>query len=488
MTPSFRRVLGLITAGIVAVLLVPAPAGAQIPAGFDIFETDPDTTMFNFDQETTLPPDFFGPGSDPFTGEVNFAGAPAVPLPGFGPTSDLGATDTIVRRDSDTPPNPNGALVEIELVALSLRSVQPIEVTFNGGAQDSFFDVFVGVSQNRPSKGFMEIYETSPEGGDFNSSLLPIPIFTFRKVGDGPGLEEQILDVGQFPPSPFRNQIDAKTQLQAFGTPYSYDCGPPVHCIPGFNDVFVPGFKDGQKVLTIEQAALAAHGIYPAQPLVEHFKCYKLKRKKFGGVGAQLTDQFGTTRTKVRSRKELCNPAQKRSERFVNERNHLASYKLSGKAVGTEVAVLNQFGSQLLRVGAPERLLVPTEKKELPRGKRKRIRVSTDHFQCYGVTPLTPVLDSGPGLPDRVRVADQFRREGLALRATKWLCAPVEKRIGKEVTPSLHPVQHLVCYRAKGKRNREKVKLFNQLERTKVAVKNPKLFCVPSAKQVLDAR
>jgi hypothetical protein len=66
-----------------------APAGAQIPPGFDLFETDPESTSFRFADKFEIPVDFFRmdfpPGTTP-----NFVGTPQAPgglceiVPGVG--------------------------------------------------------------------------------------------------------------------------------------------------------------------------------------------------------------------------------------------------------------------------------------------------------------------------------------------------------------------------------------------------------------------
>ena len=87
-----------------------------------------------------IPADCVGPGSDPFTGQVCLEGKPLGPTP-FG---DFGEADTLVRRSAGPEgtgdpfdrcelPAGNAVTVTAEMVALSLQSVAPTIVTFNGG-------------------------------------------------------------------------------------------------------------------------------------------------------------------------------------------------------------------------------------------------------------------------------------------------------------------------------------------------------------------
>jgi hypothetical protein len=72
---------------------------------------------------------------------------------------------------------PGPTTIQVELVELSLASVEPITVQDSAGAVDSFFDAFVELSPEPPSEGYMTIEKTmddtggkycvnnSPEGG-----------------------------------------------------------------------------------------------------------------------------------------------------------------------------------------------------------------------------------------------------------------------------------------------------------------------------------
>jgi hypothetical protein len=127
--------------------------------------------------EMPIPPDFFGPGSDPFDGQIG-------PLGG----ADPDGPDTIIRRlaDVNLPPPPSTATVPIELVALSLKSCQPITVTENGGLNPSLWDVEVELSPTPASVGQMTITKTHDNGGTFTSNLFVQPRFIFTKVGSVP--------------------------------------------------------------------------------------------------------------------------------------------------------------------------------------------------------------------------------------------------------------------------------------------------------------
>jgi len=432
-------------------LAVPGTASA-VPPGSDLFETDPQSTEFRFSGLGEIPAGFFNPGSDPFQGQVHFGG---VPLQTFG-THGVGDADTVVMRPIASNPPPT---IPIEIVALNLVSVEPITVTYNGGQNPEPWNVAVGLAPTQ-NQGQMTINQGTG-GGTFNSQLPVSPRFTFTRLTDG---AQRTVDPGSH-------------NLQAGNVPWRAGCVLPALAVAGLNDQFCPGqTPEGQKQLTVEQSLLANHGVYPAQPALEHFKCYKLKKKRFQKRQVTLNDQFGGREAKVKKRAELCNPVQKNQEPFLNQDAHLQCYQAKGPQLGTQVAVQNQFGSQRLLVQQARTLCVPSEKRK-PKKQFRPIQVPIDHFQCYDVQPQTPLQRFGTLPP--VTLNDQFGREqNVTVGDPKRLCAPVQKN----QEPLQHPVKHLVCYAIKDKQVHKTVQLRNQFEQRTVQTKKPVLLCVPSNK------
>lgn len=453
---GLSRVVVLTVTAVGLGFMQPARSGvATIEPGFDLFETDPQATAFNF---PPFPPGFFGPGSDPFMGEVNFTG---VPLKVFG-GHNVGDTDTVVQRlDVATPPD----TIPIEIVALNLVSVQPITVTYNGGQNPERWDVNASLSPTQSMQGQMTIQSTSPNGGTFDSQLPVFPLFTFTRLSDG---QTRQLDAGFLPPP--------QATFQANAVPWRVGCVLPALSVPGLNDGFCPGLTpEGQKQRTVENAALARHGVYPAQPAPEHFKCYKVKPSGFKDRQVTLTDQFGTRTAKVATRKELCNPVRKFQELFQNKQAHLVCYTAPGVEPQRVVVVRNQFGSQQLVVRGSQRLCVPSEKRK-PNKQFKPIQVPIDHDQCYAVEAQSPLERFGP--LGKVRLKDQFGKEKVKVGSPKWLCAPVQKN----AEGIQHPVNHLVCYAIRDEPKDIAVQIRNQFEKANLIVGRPRLLCVPSAK------
>ena len=160
---------------------VPDLCEPAVKPGYDLFVTGAAKHDF---AETPLPAGFFGPGSEPFDALVDLEGLGIESFLGF----DVGATDTIVRRREPAylGGSPASDTIEIELVALSLRSIAPIVVTFAGAAPNKDFDVVVTLSRSQASRGSMVINRTSCAGGDYEASLTVIPFFTFTEVDSSP--------------------------------------------------------------------------------------------------------------------------------------------------------------------------------------------------------------------------------------------------------------------------------------------------------------
>jgi hypothetical protein len=138
----------------------------------------------------TLPADYFGPGSDPFEGQV--ALAPGEPLD---PTSAEGVIAVAWPAPPVWPADPPGTVntVEIEIVGLSLKSAQPITVTYFGGTNQELWRVEVGLSVMPPPPGLCTATKTHENGGTYDAELIVQPRFVFERMSDGQIVE---LDTG----------------------------------------------------------------------------------------------------------------------------------------------------------------------------------------------------------------------------------------------------------------------------------------------------
>lgn len=123
----------------------------SIGPGFDLFATAQGTTVFI-----------------PGIGNVQLMGMPVGPF----------NTDTIVRRTTGLSPLnvPGTGTIPIELVALSLHSVQPVQIGNN------FFNVVVTLQPNTISSGQMTVNHTTTGGGTFDSFFDVFFVITFTDV------------------------------------------------------------------------------------------------------------------------------------------------------------------------------------------------------------------------------------------------------------------------------------------------------------------
>jgi hypothetical protein len=273
--------------------------------------------------------------------------------------------------------------------------------------------------------------------------------------------------------------------FQASNVPWSAaGCSLPALHVSGFNDDFCPGLTPTGIVQTPLQAQRAIYTVYPGQPALEHFKCYKLENRDFKARQVIERDQFRFAPIDVTKRAELCNPAQKNSEPFKNRQAHLQCYVTTGgQDLGTQVAVQNRFGTQLLRVHKPTRLCLPTQKRLLSQNALPKIKVPIDHYECYGVTQDGPIQAVNP-VP-KVKLTDEFGVEKkVAVGSPFQLCAPATKTFHSNTTTAQHEVQHLVCYRLDQPKVRKRVEIKNQFEQKKLRTVRPVSLCLPSNKYV----
>lgn len=179
-----------------------------VPLGDDVFASPPGQTMLMLQ----LPLGFFGPGSDPFIGTVQLGGNPISP-PSNQPFEALGPFrhvaqqamhgvvdarqagaqgDTIVRRNTSAmlfdPFTPAGTqTIPIEIVALSLTSVNPIVVTYNGGQNPQQWSVQMSATPSMPQEtGALTLTRTSAQGGTFTAELPVTSQLVFTNLS-GPG-------------------------------------------------------------------------------------------------------------------------------------------------------------------------------------------------------------------------------------------------------------------------------------------------------------
>jgi hypothetical protein len=440
-----------------------AKGGTRIPAGFDLFETDPEQTIFSFSGQTAIPPDFFAPGSQQFQGDVHFGGQPILQFQG----KDTGDADTVIQRAAGSiPAGGTSQPIPIELVQLSLVAIAPIDVVVGNSTQR--WDVSVAVSPSRPSKGDISVFQPGGSGGTFDSQLTVYPQFTFTRLSDG---ATKAFDVGALPDG----QRPTIT-LTTIGTAWRDGCVNPALAIPGLNDHFCAGQSaNGVKHLTLQQSNPVTSGVWSVQQRLEHFVCYSVgAHSKFKSRTVKLTDQFSARKAKITGTAEFCNPTRKNSELFVNKVDHARCYATEGPSVNRKVKLRNQFGPFEGVVTTPSRLCLPSKKQVVGGPAPPKAAFKTDHLQCYNLKP------SGT-FPNRSAISrDQFARRTIRFKVPTLLCAPVRKN----KTPIRHKVHHLVCYERLSavKPVVKDLIVGNQFGSETLQTKTPDLLCVPTLK------
>lgn len=169
----------LIRSTVAALAMLALAAGSPAVAADDVIQKGVDIwmTVSGFAKTSfaaePIPAGFFCAESQPFTGTVVFEGGPLA----IEPAGSLGRIDTVVNRLDDAVFNDRGeATTRIQLMALSLVSVQPIETSCGK------FDVAVGLIGEQPTTT-MRIVRNEAFGGTYSAPLALNVKAVFTPVG-----------------------------------------------------------------------------------------------------------------------------------------------------------------------------------------------------------------------------------------------------------------------------------------------------------------
>jgi hypothetical protein len=225
--------------------------GSEIEPGFDLLKTMAGTTI-----------------ELPVVGPIPLEGNPALFPSGKG----LMNADTIIKRkqgiDPFEPPDGEG-IVDIELVALSMKSIDSFDGTPLG--LPGMVDLYVTVNQAselpipfpdlpqpctlQPSIGSMTIQHTTADGGTFTSHLTVDSCLIFVEAGGDVNDPSHIL---AFIPL---SDIDPDRRLEANGV-WSHTPPPGLSPAPNFpKGEFVIGVSSGKRVPFIKRGTGKAHSV-----------------------------------------------------------------------------------------------------------------------------------------------------------------------------------------------------------------------------------
>ena len=205
-----------------------------IPAGLSLFETRQDATTFSFAGAFALPAKFFAPHSEQFQGRVDFTGAPLKNFAG----QDVGSADAVLARltqsvFSRNDPRPPSAVVDLEMLQLSLVTANPI--TVGVGAESQRWNAKMELSRYARTTGALRLLRSNDQGGSADAEIRLVPRFTFVRVSDG---AIRIVDYGQRRGGSNSEQVIV---LEAIDVPWTFSCPKGVAVRPKMNDVVCVG-------------------------------------------------------------------------------------------------------------------------------------------------------------------------------------------------------------------------------------------------------
>jgi len=172
MQASKTLVRAALGGALVLALIASCPVFAEvIPAGVDLWATAAGHTHTGFGSDP-IPAGFFCDGSKAFTGRIAFQGSPLAVEPAGG----LGGADTIVRRLDNATFNDKGeAVTRIQLLALSLTSLKPVDTGCG------LYNVSARLDGEQPVTD-MRITHTAASGGSYVAPLALNVRLTFTPV------------------------------------------------------------------------------------------------------------------------------------------------------------------------------------------------------------------------------------------------------------------------------------------------------------------
>jgi hypothetical protein len=219
----------------------PRLQAGDIPQGLTALKSSAPMTQFKFKNDYKIPAGFFDAGSKAFKKTVTLTGNP---ISSVGATQlNAGLADTVVRRleTAMLPSVGSSDTIPVEIIALSLVSVEPITVKYSGGPSQQW-NVSVTLSDTPQPQGTMTIRKEHANGGTFDATFPVLPRLIFTRVGDN---AQRVLDAGV----EGLDMIDLKRDR----APWVTDCMPDGLVMPGINEQFCPGiFQMSSKNLALD--------------------------------------------------------------------------------------------------------------------------------------------------------------------------------------------------------------------------------------------
>lgn len=221
--------------------------------------------------------------------------------------------------------------------------------------------------------------------------------------------------------------------------------------------------------------------------------CYKLKCPRTVRPTLTVTDQFGTFTVALKKAFVVCTPAVKgvptTTTTTSTSTSTTTTTTTTTSTTTTTLVALDHFrvydaiGPPGVRVSLKDQFheeldlqLDPVSLFLPPVDKNGGgIRDEVTHLACYPIPPPTPPFDQVT-----FEVDNQFGRQTVAVRNPRVLCVPTEKDPGPVPRPLSR--DHFKCYEAEGNPVNEAVGMVDQFTTSTGTVRNPFLFCNPVAK------
>jgi hypothetical protein len=158
-----------------------------VPPGKMFLSVPSGNLNFSKKKGTTIPRDFFGPGSKTFKGNVALQGASVGEIDGFHAGDSSLVIERLGELDFGTS-LPSTVTVDIDLVALSLASVEPITVKYKDGSTQQWDVAVTQVAnperRNDHTDGLITATRDSALGGFFDIFVELDPIIRFTRRDD----------------------------------------------------------------------------------------------------------------------------------------------------------------------------------------------------------------------------------------------------------------------------------------------------------------
>lgn len=217
------------------------------------------------------------------------------------------------------------------------------------------------------------------------------------------------------------------------------------------------GLLAGTVVAISDATASASSRPHTAPIPLDHFLCYQSRAAGISpNANTLLSNALQPTPFApvwLKSGYWHCNPSNKLVGTTLfkskNPLGHLFCFGIAYSFKGTTINLENQFGTAVMKVGAPTQLCLPSWKTTIaPPNAPTPYPPGLDHFTCYPLTAAASSYDFH--IPASVKAEDEFsfpKFVALKLGRADRLCVPTTKIVdGTPYPPATSSDLSLVCF------------------------------------------